>query len=830
MIQNFSLLPINLTLGALDLTENLVSWHDQTPHAELNTPQSTTGDFVIIPKPFQDPDDFNDFIHPEIWAKGQRVFTLSIDGYLYFTGYILNYFFDPDTNTGQGTFGDQIALQRSLQVTKDIEISVASGTPTTTVVSQLLTMSGNRAGVQIFSDVAVSELTGSQSVPISTRDPIGDAQNYLKADRRWVYVTKSGGIRDIQYPESTNHPLFVRARSQFQAERDRVVAAYPVQKMVVTGARDFAKVLPAEQVIPETNRVVRQTVGELGSAIPAWGDIVANISVGADTFLNFVQGVTERNTNDTLAGGVTRSEREALAGAIFGENLAPTTPISVLTLLVTSRIVTNDPATGKITTQTARGLATPSLCYADNFIGSGSSSGPIDPDAEEETSTKYFDFNKAIQLVSEVDSIIEGNDYQPPIDTETASAPFQADKEPLRGEFNLSPSGYLVYLQAEDVRDVGYLHDASQAYLMAKFLADLEIGKSKALLVVMPIPREYLVDRKPFVICHLHNIEAVIDAPELYIEANGGQGNCRLVFTANVRGRITPIAEPSITPLYIPSALFAVIPIASQVFHKDLLITPIQFSAENGIGAITWSVVGLPSGLSLSAGGLLSDTPSTAQSATSYTITATDSTADTASFVLGITVASIAIPDPGYSVNLDSIAITYNSAVSDFYLVPSYGFNAITYNLVTQVTTIAIFRGITYSVFELESYNYFGGFYTLDKINDGIITDGVLRDSGAGTLDTFKFYISFSSTTLTAIRFHLGQFNGGFNKPNQIAMYNGVDDTGTLLDTIVSTTYGLNTYDPSGWGTAVSDVCFVCTLFDSVFDQCGILELLIFDT
>ena len=66
---------------------------------------------------------------------------------------------------------------------------------------------------------------------------------------------------------------------------------------------------------------------------------------------------------------------------------------------------------------------------------------------------------------------------------------------------------------------------------------------------------------------------------------------------------------------------------------------PVTFTATGGIGVYAWSATGLPSGLSFSAGGVLSGTPTTAGSYTPQ-FTVTDSSNKTASISLTITIAA----------------------------------------------------------------------------------------------------------------------------------------------------------------------------------------------
>ena len=304
------------------------------------------------------------------------------------------------------------------------------------------------------------------------------------------------------------------------------------------------------------------------------------------------------------------------------------------------------------------------------------------------------------------------------------------------------------------MREVGYLYDDAQATLLAKHLADLEIQKSKALLIEMPVPIEWLANPTPYAICHLHNVAAIIDAPELYIDGN--DGTCRLVFTANVLGKITAVSEPPIAPLYLPSLIFRVVPIANQIYSEDIAISSLQFVAENGTAPYTWNATGLPTGLSLSASGLLTGTPTAVQVATSATITVTGATAATTNLTVSFTVSAIAVPDPDYSGVFDSSATIYSQAISTNILIPQFGYNAIIYAIASGGASASYpTLGVTYTPFENESYTYYPG-QTLDKLNDGTIAAGALKTSG-GTLDVFEFHISFSISTIGIVAFWLTQ-------------------------------------------------------------------------
>src|SRR5208282_5131010 len=77
------------------------------------------------------------------------------------------------------------------------------------------------------------------------------------------------------------------------------------------------------------------------------------------------------------------------------------------------------------------------------------------------------------------------------------------------------------------------------------------------------------------------------------------------------------------------------------------------FSASGGSGGYTWSSKGLPAGLSMSPGGVLSGAP-TAAGVFAVTVTVLDSSANTNSVIFSLTVAS---PSLGISASPSSLTI-----------------------------------------------------------------------------------------------------------------------------------------------------------------------------
>jgi hypothetical protein len=110
----------------------------------------------------------------------------------------------------------------------------------------------------------------------------------------------------------------------------------------------------------------------------------------------------------------------------------------------------------------------------------------------------------------------------------------------------------------------------------------------------------------------------------------------------NLVGGITAIAPPRVPfpPLLISSLNIGAIP--TQNFIQGVAINSVTFNASGGVLPYTFSAT-LPSGLSLSSGGVLSGTP-LAIATTSVTVTVTDAIASSANTTFNIVVAAPVVP------------------------------------------------------------------------------------------------------------------------------------------------------------------------------------------
>lgn len=159
----------------------------------------------------------------------------------------------------------------------------------------------------------------------------------------------------------------------------------------------------------------------------------------------------------------------------------------------------------------------------------------------------------------------------------------------------------------------------------------------------------------------MHDRIALIDQPTIDIVRQGNNNvSVEFSFLGIFLGLVAALPDPA-PPL--PKLAISGLSVKSQeplFLVKDLAIAPITFVASGGNTPYTWSSSALPSGLSLSSGGVLSGTPTTTGS-TTITVTVTDASAATANTGVSIVITGVVVPDPGF-VSVYSIVSSATSA------------------------------------------------------------------------------------------------------------------------------------------------------------------------
>ena len=148
-------------------------------------------------------------------------------------------------------------------------------------------------------------------------------------------------------------------------------------------------------------------------------------------------------------------------------------------------------------------------------------------------------------------------------------------------------------------------------------------------------------------------------------------------------------------------------------------------------------------------------------------------------------------PRNGYTINSDS-----ELTALDLSLVPAntplINFDRKCWQVyIPETSEIGVPQVIPYTASTLGSYSYFSASYSLDKLNDGT-GEACMAFTG----DVFRVITTFpEAKLLTSFLLTNGQFNGDFNKPEQVDVYRGsaVEPT-NLLDTFVVSNYATTEY------------------------------------
>jgi hypothetical protein len=95
-----------------------------------------------------------------------------------------------------------------------------------------------------------------------------------------------------------------------------------------------------------------------------------------------------------------------------------------------------------------------------------------------------------------------------------------------------------------------------------------------------------------------------------------------------------------------------------------------------------------------------------------------------------------------------------------------------------------VFNTLSYTPTVMAGQAYTASAITLSKIKDGDMLQGIYN---AGSYSTVKINVTFTAAVyLNKIRIANGQFNGCYNYPTRMQIYQGSSDTGTLLSTHTS--------------------------------------------
>ena len=186
---------------------------------EIATPLIWTGKFTLsynraaIRNGLSE-DDFNQLVTPTRWRPGQQAVQLSIKGYNLPVLRIDRYSYNTQTQQAEGTLTQILGLVASDRPGKNVELNYDTfyfsqprsggltyiyyyGASLGKLIQQLIALAFASATVTPTDSTVASDFDGLMFAPVSTRNPVGDAQKLCGINWRWLAVDNSESIVSV---------------------------------------------------------------------------------------------------------------------------------------------------------------------------------------------------------------------------------------------------------------------------------------------------------------------------------------------------------------------------------------------------------------------------------------------------------------------------------------------------------------------------------------------------------------------------------------------------------------------------------------------------------
>lgn len=685
---NYELDSLSIMVGSFDITNYVDSLTVGTPPISVDIPQLFYGSFSLslnqqaIDNGLAD-SDFSEFYSPSRWRKGQAKIEIRIDGYTLPILRIDEYKYDDDTHTGEGSlvqlpaFFDVFNQKELVSVTPKV-----GGTALGTIITKLLDEVRGKVPGSFTNDSVA--LAGSYDLPVYFSDITKLIQQFCGTQQTFIWCDNTERIkfRKVNLFERYN---VVRPRSKYEAKRNLSNVNFAAEVVKVTGNKEVASLPPTEKVTPKTlaSLLSKGEVAYTDEGYPVSYSVTSKSTYGAvfgdlkDNFGNSLLTAGNIDTpivskvetyyyqygfytsGDSIGKKYRISEQIStlkLAGEMYGKlsdsaGIPLITSLSLATSLEFSSVVLNEAKGQTVTTTKGQAYANAKSATGTTVIDSLSVARstvvlPQEIDAPIDPKPPYF-----VPPTPKNPNTGGSVGVQPGVTPESPQARSEYDytTEIYTGTCTINPVGWSAFLPKQLSIDVGFIPSQVIAQKLACWISRIELGRRDATEYTMPIPNEWLANGCiPFQLAYMHDRIALIDQPTIDIVRQGDSNvSVEFSFLGIFLGLVAALPDPA-PPL--PRLASSGLSVKSQeplFLVKDLAITPITFVASGGNTPYTWSSGTLPSGLSLSSGGVLSGTPTTTGSST-LTVTVTDASAATASTIVSVVITGIVVPDPGF--------------------------------------------------------------------------------------------------------------------------------------------------------------------------------------
>jgi hypothetical protein len=443
---------------------------------------------------------FSEFGNPSIWRPFQAPVRLYIKGYQSPVLRIENYRYNRQTKSGEG-----ILMQIPAAVAGDRPgESVVSGTIGTAIDSLLVAAF---RGATVQPGRAVAGDGGMLDVPLSTRDPWGDAVRLAGLNWNWLGVNGAEAIFSVN--GAGGGLVFNRSIEQVELVPDLAAIYQSASRVIVTGARQVIDRANTQDAVPSVPRPKFKTTREerpystvfptVQSTAPivfeektivyqywdddSFADLPSQTALVG--FLYDIQSQTQTGINpyqrppDLNIPLQTITMKRQPLGYLF-PSVGVNTNLIVAELIIESNLrkLTIKPRGVLFPTETAN--TTLAIEKRETLT-----SAAIRPGAQ--LTPVSTDANGQAQVY----------ETRPKLEPPQPIATRPLKTEVLRGEAQLSPIGWVPVLARPLVVDFGFLPDAARASFLAQKIAIREQRRRDQVLVDMPIPDEWLANGWP---------------------------------------------------------------------------------------------------------------------------------------------------------------------------------------------------------------------------------------------------------------------------------------------------------------------------------------------
>ena len=704
MLLNYAVPNFQVLIGDLDVTKLITKFEIGRPIHEMGEALCWQGSFELshVLGSAITQAQISPLTNPSYFRPNQKICQFKIKSILVCQFYIQRYTYDRQTRKGQATIYQLLNIVEGDRPSKEIETFLSTaGTPLWAVIRNAVTAAFFNSSIPTPT-VLIDSLkhTGIVEDRVTADDPINQAYDFASKNWRWLWVNANNEIKDVSGDPTLATVVFARSQNQCEIEEVYDNINFDAQQVIVTGAKKglpppttssqpFGLPKGPEEILDKDNR---ELIKKTETHAPKWTHypelyakkvVVSNATTYSKPAVE-VQFLYERKTIEYKYWGVNPSSFFRMPDLTsIGKEYIPqisdfanSWKYGQLVQTVTTIERARGAVLAKYNTNKQRvedNILEPFIRYVETDWCKLTYATPIASIQLGLVSSYSFETTQELTLVDaepitqnrtdpdgSKPNIPEKKLEKEELPEEPQNAP---DKELIdysfKGQAFFTSVGWTPFRIKPLIVDVGFLPDQTHANMLAQQIGLREIRRRDAVFVTMPIPTEQLANGFiPLQKAYIHDGEYQIDEEIISLE----KGLLKYAFTGGKVGAIAAIPDPPKALPYQPTDTLFLVESVFQLIKNQ----PVSIQLQIIGGTPPYSFTGtLPTGLSLSATGLLTGIPSTVAS-TSNTIVITDSLAVVTPVILKFSVVSNApavVIDLVYSELLESIK---TDCVSEF--------------------------------------------------------------------------------------------------------------------------------------------------------------------